>query len=215
MPQCQRRSGRVLHNQPLLWTGPRRVVSLLLFHVLPARRVARHRTSSVMTLATLASKPLGTAGPLASDWARTGVLWAVRWVVILPFNWLMSKLNGDGGTAANVSGDLLVLFLILIVGPPLVETVVECVLPYTILRKLRGSAPGVLFIITSAALMSLLHLISLIAILDSAITGAFIAFVYAAAARRGQKIAFVHAFSFHSAINLIGWLMLLGASTGA
>jgi hypothetical protein len=39
---------RVSQNQPLLWTGPRRVVSLFLFHVLPARRVARHRTSSVM-----------------------------------------------------------------------------------------------------------------------------------------------------------------------
>ena len=32
----------------LLWTASRRVVSLLLFHVLPARRVARHRTSSVI-----------------------------------------------------------------------------------------------------------------------------------------------------------------------
>ena len=35
---------RVLHNQPLLWTGPRRVVSLFLFKRSLARRVARHRT---------------------------------------------------------------------------------------------------------------------------------------------------------------------------
>ena len=39
---------RAVHNQALLWTGPRRVVILFLFHVLPARRVARHRTSSVI-----------------------------------------------------------------------------------------------------------------------------------------------------------------------
>jgi len=35
-------------SHALLWTVPRRVVSLFLFHVLPARRVGRHRTSSVM-----------------------------------------------------------------------------------------------------------------------------------------------------------------------
>ena len=38
-------------NPPLLWTGPRRVDSLFYFKRSLARRVARHRTSSVIPLA--------------------------------------------------------------------------------------------------------------------------------------------------------------------
>ena len=41
---------RPAHNQPLLWKSSRRVVSLFLFHVPSARRVARHRSSSVIRL---------------------------------------------------------------------------------------------------------------------------------------------------------------------
>lgn len=43
---CQAGSGPQLHNPPLLWTGPRRVVSLFLFHVLPAHRVADHNPAT-------------------------------------------------------------------------------------------------------------------------------------------------------------------------
>ena len=43
-----RRSG-VPHNQPLLWTGPRRVRMLFYSLAQPARRVAGHRASSVMS----------------------------------------------------------------------------------------------------------------------------------------------------------------------
>jgi hypothetical protein len=70
-------------NPPLLWPGPRRVVSLFLFHVLLARRVARHRTSSVIRrqplfLLKLFTKKL-VIGVSVGLLAGVLTLWALSW----------------------------------------------------------------------------------------------------------------------------------------
>jgi ribosomal-protein-alanine N-acetyltransferase len=68
------------HNQPLLWTGPRRVDSLSLVWRLSARRVARHRTSSVMPLTLPGIRSLPTERlflrPMVID--DTGVIAAMQ-----------------------------------------------------------------------------------------------------------------------------------------
>jgi hypothetical protein len=155
-------------------------------------------------------KPTGSADSAASDWIRTGTLWVARWAVILPVNWLFSSLLGEHGTPANLAGDPLIVFLLAVIASPLLETAIECLLPYTVLQRIQRSSPRTAFVIVSAALMALLHFVSVVAVANAAITGAFIAYVYAAAAsRRGQSRAFLHAFTFHAAINLVGWVLYL------
>src|SRR5437868_983845 len=57
--------------------------------------------------------------------------------------------------------------------------------------------------------MGVLHLVSWLAVVNAFITGAFIAYVYGYAHRRGHGPAILHATAFHAAINLVGWIMLV------
>jgi membrane protease YdiL (CAAX protease family) len=95
------------------------------------------------------------------------------------------------------------------------ETLLECSLPQWVLAKILRPMPRGLFIIVSGLLMAVLHLVSLMAVINAFITGAFIAYVYCHALRRGHGTAILHATVFHSAINLVGWVVLMLNRHGA
>ena len=147
----------------------------------------------------------------------TAALWVVRWLIIVPLNWIVAELAPRTARAAvfDISGSALSLLLLLVLVMPLVETLLECLLPHWILSKItRRMHRGGLFIFVSASLMAILHLVSLLAVVNAFITGAFIASVYWHAHRRGHGAAILHATVFHAAINLVGWVMLVVSRHG-
>jgi hypothetical protein len=143
------------------------------------------------------------------DWVLTGELWVGRWLIILPLNWLAPEKGQPVGVEAFTNINLFSLFVLLVIAAPIIETLLECSLPYWILSRFMRPVFAPIFIIISAVMMAALHLVSPMAVVNALITEAFIAGVYALAARRGQLDAFVHATTFHSAINLVGWAMIL------
>jgi Type II CAAX prenyl endopeptidase Rce1-like len=147
-----------------------------------------------------------------SGWALTAAIWILRWLVILPINWAHNRMGDDGATKLTFSGNLFLLFLLLVLVAPLLETLIECSLPYGILSHFMQPVPPLIFIIASSFCMTVLHLVSPMAMIDALITGAFIAWVYALAVRRGHDQAILHAMTFHAAINLVGWLTLFFAA---
>lgn len=141
------------------------------------------------------------------DWVFTGGLWVLRWCVILPINWLQP--HESGGSEISLRGNFVGAFFLLVLIAPLLETLIECSLPYWILSRFSDPVWPPVFIIVSASIMAVLHLVSPIAVYNALVTGAFIAGVFALAARRGQGNGFVHAVVFHGGINLVGWILLL------
>ena len=143
----------------------------------------------------------------------------VRWAVILPLNLIVAEITPRASRDAaptNLSGNLLWLLLILVLAAPLIETLIECSLPYLALSKIARPMPRGLFLVVSAAVMALLHLVSWLAVINAFITGAFIAYVFWYAHRQGgHGSAILHATAFHGAINLVGWAMLLASRLGA
>jgi hypothetical protein len=141
----------------------------------------------------------------------TSGLWVVRWLIILPVNWAAAKLappTGGGGDIPGLASDPAMLLLIMVVVEPMLETLLECVLPHWVLAKIVRPVPRWLFITVSASVMAVLHLVSAMAVINALITGAFIAYTYSHALRRGHGNAILHATVFHGAINLVGWVML-------
>jgi hypothetical protein len=111
----------------------------------------------------------------------------------------------------------IILFAIIVIIDPLLETLLECSLPFFILsliHRKNGKLPARpwLFIIISAMLMALLHPM-LAAILPSLITGLFLAYCYAHFANRSFGSAILYTTAFHAAINIVGWSMIVFAGT--
>ena len=151
-----------------------------------------------------------------SAWKVTAVLWGVRWAVILPLDFIVAELAPQASrdaAATNLSGNLLWLLLILVLAGPLIETLIECSLPYLALSKIARPMSRGLFLFVSAAVVAVLHLVSWLAVVNAFITGAFIDWY--ALRQRGHGSAILHATAFHSAINLVGWVMLLASRLGA
>lgn len=112
----------------------------------------------------------------------------------------------------RISGSPLVLLLGFLVIAPVLETLVECLLPYAIMNRLGRIPSGRRawgFIGVSAVLMALWHLSAWpAAIVPSLITGAFLAYTFAHFAPESRSRAFLHTWAFHAGINLVGWTLL-------
>jgi hypothetical protein len=149
------------------------------------------------------------------------ILYAARWVALAPVMVVSHFLLTEGQKQASgmpeewSQGNPLGLFIGLVLVPPVLETLLECSLPYWVFSKVRGYRHhrprrcwG--FIVTSASIMVLLHPM-LEAILPSFITGAFLAYCYAHFAPAGVGKAILATSMFHAAVNLVGWTMLVWA----
>jgi hypothetical protein len=135
------------------------------------------------------------------------VLYLVRWPVIIPVSWFQGWLASLFLRAHELDGPLQPHLSMLIV-PPLLETFIECTLPYWILSRL-GKIPvgrpwG--FIVLSGGLMALLHFPY--ALPCGFVTGVFLAYGYAHFAPRSQGLAFAATALFHAAINAAGFVWL-------
>jgi hypothetical protein len=147
----------------------------------------------------------------------TLLLYALRWVVLLPVMMLI-QIVGPGASSEAMfemlaGQDLLELFLGLIVEAPLSETLVECSLPYLALRFLlrerrMDSRRPWIFVATSALVMVCLHPIEWQTVVLTAITGTFLGYTYGHFAPHGHVRAFLVTAAFHAAINLVGFSMI-------
>jgi hypothetical protein len=146
-----------------------------------------------------------------SPWAFTGSLYLARWVIIIPISYALQELGVVSGKM-TFDGSAIMLFFGFIFLSPLVETVLECLAPYWLLRKAQripaGKRPWA-FIAVSAGIMALMHLSAWpSAILPSLVTGGFLAYTYSHFALCGAGPAMLHTCVFHAAINIIGWLLI-------
>jgi hypothetical protein len=138
------------------------------------------------------------------------VLYFVRWPVVLSLSALQSifvrALVGDKAMESFLPSNALVAFLVMVVAYPIIETPLECSLPYWFLKKLdKINAPRPwLFIFVSAALMGFLHC----GLPLSLVTGLFLGYCYAHYAGKSQGLALGCTVLFHAAINLTGWVMM-------
>ena len=154
-------------------------------------------------------------------WQFVAVLWLTRWVLLAPVMILnLFVFTPDPKAAASIlerwsTETPLGQFLSLVVICPLLETLLECSLPYWIVaavRDYRNNMPNRCwgFVTISAWLMAALHQM-LAALLPAFITGAFLAYCYAHFARISTSRAILATTIFHGAINIVGWTMLVVA----
>jgi len=152
-----------------------------------------------------------------STWQFLGILYMARWVFIIPYMIGATFLFTDAQLARASASELsavnpvLLLANIVVLGP-LLETLVECSLPFFVLsfiQRKKGRLPARpwLFIMISALLMVLLHPI-LAAVVPSFVTGFFLAYCYAHFASRGFGYALLRTTGFHGAINIVGWTLI-------
>ena len=141
-----------------------------------------------------------------TDWLFLLIVYVARWLVLSPIIILYitnpALFPSDGGIAKGaISVSDLVSLLII---SPVFETLVECGLPYALLRKWveRYRRPW-LFIVVSGFVMMSLHPY-LTALLPSFITGCFLAYTYSHFVERGHWVAFLYTSLFHTCINLVG-----------
>jgi hypothetical protein len=97
--------------------------------------------------------------------------------------------------------------------PPLLETLVECSLPYWVISRIRdyrAKRPRRCwgFVAVSACVMAAFHPM-LAALLPAFVTGAFLAYCYAHLALTGIGRTILATAVFHGAINIVGWTMLV------
>lgn len=149
---------------------------------------------------------------LLSPWTFTGILYIVRWIVIIPSNYIFPLfMTSSGVVEFNTSAVVLLVGFIFI--SPFCETMIECTLPYLVMRMCNkiplGKRPWS-FVGISAGIMALLHINAWpLAIIPSLITGTFLAYTYGHFAPRSFGHALLHTSVFHAAINIIGWLMIV------
>jgi len=152
-------------------------------------------------------------------WQFVAILYAARWVALAPVM-IGSRyvFTQDQNAAASVppqwrEGTTLGLFLSLVLISPILETLLECSLPYWIIanvRDYRSNRPNHCwgFVAISACLMAALHPM-LAALLPAFITGAFLAYCYVHFASGGTWRATAATAIFHGGINIVGWTMLI------
>jgi hypothetical protein len=149
-------------------------------------------------------------------WQFLAILYVVRWIVVMPLNWLVDLVFAPAhisDASLGIGGmNPLAFFLVAVVIDPPLETVVECALPYSVIswiRDYRQKKPKRCrgFVAISACVMAALH--PVIAALPFAlITGAFLAYCYAHFAPISTWRAILATAVFHAAINLVGWVMV-------
>jgi hypothetical protein len=155
-------------------------------------------------------------------WQFVGIIYIVRWCFIVPYMIASKFIFTDAQISQASMSQLreihpITLFLAIVIISPLLETLLECSLPYFILfviHRKKGKLPPRpwSFIIISALLMVLLHPV-LAAIVPSLITGLFLAYCYAHFAYRNFGSALFYTTAFHAAINIVGWSMIVFAGT--
>lgn len=140
----------------------------------------------------------------------TGVLYAVRWLVVLPWI-IISWLSGSGGEAESPA--LRFNLVIGVVLDPLLETLIECAIPYWLMRKVFPNSLNQRpwkFVALSAIVMTVMHIGAWpAAIFPAFITGSFLAYTYGHFALNRQSTALLHTWAFHSGINIVGWLLMV------
>ena len=147
------------------------------------------------------------------------ILYVARWLALVPVMVLSSFVFTEAQrTAASIpeawtKGTPVGLLLGLVVVPPLLETLLECSVPYWIVSWVRGyrrKRPKRCwgFVAISACAMALLHPMPA-AVLPSLITGIFLAYCYAHFAAGGTGRAIIVTAVFHGAINMVGWTMIV------
>jgi hypothetical protein len=154
-----------------------------------------------------------------NPWQFVAILYAARWGALAPvmaFNHFV--FSATQKSAAPVpeewsQGSPVGLFMALVAIPPLVETIVECSLPYWIIshiRDYRTNRPKRCwgFVAVSACVMAVLHPM-VAAQLPALVTGAFLAYCYAHFAPISIWKAILATTVFHGAINMVGWTMLV------
>jgi hypothetical protein len=151
-----------------------------------------------------------------SPFQFVALLYLVRFAVLLPMLAISNLILGEAATGTDFrtqgwsNNRPAWAFLFMIVWFPVLETIVECLLPYLLLYRRAVSRPhrpwG--FVLISAALMAALHA-DLASILPSLVTGAFLAYCFAHFANNGLGKAVIATAGFHAAINLIGWVVLV------
>jgi hypothetical protein len=135
------------------------------------------------------------------------VLYLTRWPVIIPVSWLQGLLGSLFLGAAEMEMTLKP-HVGMLVFPPLLETFIECTLPYWILSRMKRIRPGRPwgFICISGIIMALLHFPY--ALPCGFVTGVFLAYCYAHFAARSQWRAFAATALYHAAINAVGFVLL-------
>lgn len=150
-------------------------------------------------------------------WQFLCLIYLARWVALIPLIVLEQIVfTGAQTKAASMpeewrQGSPFGTFLGLVLIPPLLETLMECSLPYWLIGKLGGgrrSGRAWTFIVASAFIMAVFHPI-LAALIPAFITGAFLAYCYAHFAPSSISKAILATAGFHGAINLVGWIMLV------
>jgi CAAX prenyl protease-like protein len=146
-----------------------------------------------------------------SDQRFTVTLYLLRWVIVLPLGWLLSPLATSADTFKVSSADPWSLLLPFLVVAPVLETLFECTVPYTLMHKLRGRQPQSPwpFVVMAALAMVVLHPLTPIVMTFAFITGAFLAYAYGHFASQSQLKAFLHTAVFHAGINIVGWTGIL------
>ena len=157
------------------------------------------------------------------SWLFVCVLYLARWVLLAPYlvaaEYLFSNAEASGAQMSKLSEiSPIVLFAMIVILSPLVETLLECSLPYFVLsflRRKRGKLPARpwLFVMISALVMASMHPV-LSAVVPSLVTGAFLAYCYGHFAVRGTGRAIVFTTIFHAGINIVGWTMIAVGVTG-
>ena len=147
------------------------------------------------------------------DWHFLAILYVCRWIVLLPYTAIVRLVSGEvpAEDIELASLGITVLFVVMVIVGPLLETFVECTLPYSILRRLRKTALPPRpwgFVFASALIMVALHPY-LIALYPTVVTGVFLAYCYAHFVVRGAIWAIAYTTAFHAAINIVGWTMLV------
>jgi len=154
-----------------------------------------------------------------SPWQFVAVLYVARWAVLAPVMVLSQVVFTQAQQSAATipenwsEGTPVGLFVGLVLGPPLLETVLECTLPYWIISRVRDYRTNKPkrcwgFVAVSACVMAALHPM-LAALLPALITGGFLAYCYAHFAPTGTGKAILATTLFHGAINMVGWTMIV------
>ena len=147
-----------------------------------------------------------------NSWRFILILYLLRWLIIIPTafinGWLFPN-QGDNALQDFANLNVLRIFLAMLIFNPLIETIVECSLPYWIFHKLGfASKRPWLFIFVSATLMAVLHQ-TLGTLLPSLITGVFLAYTYGHFSLQSQIKATALTLLFHSCINLVGFTAIV------
>jgi len=145
-------------------------------------------------------------------WKFSGALYLLRWAVILPLSYILSRTVSVPPEAVfQFEGNPWYYLIPFLFVAPLLETLLECSLPHWImygLLKLQKKSPWP-FVVVSALVMVSAHPLVIPTVVFAFVTGAFLAYVYHRFATESRGKAILHTAVFHAGINIVGWSMLM------